>query len=392
MRVFAGKAFHRVFLGAGFAAALVTCSGGGSSSSPAGPAGTINAQTGIPDSANSLVVVSDGSVRSDPEGVAPPSNTFVVTWKDSRNADRSATLWAYLYQYDFSFDDNTQIVTRSANDDAFGHEGFGYVVSHNTQTGNSPLGKANTPTGITLTVPAGAHHVVHRVELLYDRDKEGGGNGIKIPVVIEWLIATGRDHPVWSVTWKTGAASNPGATDFNVYRMDTRGPYGSLNFDGAPDRNQGDVIGGVAWGDSGFKFTTTDAELTLNSPWTYNTANTVNFTRAWTANTNAEMGIVQTRPLDKEMGYPDRVVARERGSTSGAAFPGKGDCTGFSDNRGYAVPCVNGWPYQLMNFDWDPTADPLKPDNEATSTKLIAWGSPYGWVGASNMDLFDFSG
>ena len=54
--------------------------------------------------------------------------------------------------------------------------------------------------------------------------------------------------------------------------------------------------------------TTTDAPLTLNSPWTYNTLNTVCFTQAWTANENAEMGIVQTRVADKQMGYQDRVV------------------------------------------------------------------------------------
>ena len=138
-------------------------------------------------------------------------------------------------------------------------------------------------------------------------------------MVIEWLVATGRDHPVWSVTWKTGAATNPVPTNFDVYRMDVRGPYGSLNFDGAATRSDGDAIGGIAWGDFSLRFTTTDAQLTLNSPWTYNKPNTANFTRAWTAATNAEMGIVETRS-DMEMGYPDRVVGRERGSTSADAY------------------------------------------------------------------------
>jgi hypothetical protein len=114
------------------------------------------------------------------------------------------------------------------------------------------------------------------------------------------------------------------------------------------------------------------------------------FTQAWTANENAEMGIVQTRIADKEMGYQDRVVGRERGHTSAENYLNKGDCTDFgSDNRTYAVPCVSGWPYQLMNFDWDPTAG--KPADEPTGTKLIAWGSPYGWLGASSFDLFDYS-
>jgi hypothetical protein len=344
---------------------------------------------GFPASANSITSV-DGGSRPDPEDVAQPAPVKLLTWNDSRSAARTATLGAYLYQYDFSFDDGQQVVTRSANDDAFGHAGFGYVVSHNTQTGNSPLGKANAPTSVQQIVFAGGHHAIHRVELVYDRDKEGDGFGIKIPVVIEWFVATGRDHPVWAVTWKMGEAANPQGVDFDTYRMDTRGPYGSLNFDGAASPGAGDAIGGVAWGDFGLKFTTTDAELTLASPWTYNTPNDVCFTQAWTANENAEMGIVQTRTADKEMGYQDRVVGREREHTSAENFLDKGDCTSFGgDIRNYTAPCVAGWPYQLMNYDWDPTAG--KPENEATGTKLIAWGTPYGWLGASSFDLFDYS-
>lgn len=300
------------------------------------------------------------------------------------------TLGAYLYQYDFTFDDGMQEYSRSANDDAWGHEGFGYVVSHNTLNGNSPLGKANAPTKVETVVFAGGHHAIHRIEMLYDRDKEGGGYGIKVPVVIEWMVATGRDHPVWAVNWKTGEAVNPNNVDFDVYRMDTRGPYGSLNFDGAGGRNEGDAIGNVAWGDFGLRFATLDDVLTLQSPWAYNLPNRVPFVYASAANTNAEMGIVRTLPGDKQMGMPDRVVGRERGATSAMVYPGWGDCLGLGDPRVYAMPCVNGWPYQLMNFDWDPSTG--KPANEATGTKLMAWGTPYGWLGASSFDLFDYSG
>jgi mannan endo-1,4-beta-mannosidase len=334
---------------------------------------------------NSIIATDVGS-RTDSEGVADPENVQSIAWKDSRNADRVMILGSYLHQYDFSFDDGQQIVTRSANDDAFGHPGFGYVVSHNTQTGNSPLGKANAPTKVETIVFSGGHHAIHRIELVYDRDKEGGGFGIKIPVVIEWFVATGRDHPIWSVTWKLNEAINPQTINFNDYRMDVRGPYGSLNFDGVATRNLGDAIGGVAWGDFGLKFTTTDAQLTLNSPWTYNTPNTVCFTQAWTATTNAVMGIVQTRVADREIGNQDRVQGRERGHTSSENYLDKGVC---GENRSYALPCISGWPYQLMNYDWDAGAG--KPANEATGTKLIAWGSPFGWLGADSFDLFDFS-
>ena len=344
---------------------------------------------GISNSANSITTA-EGPIRHDPEGRAPPRKAGLLTWKDARNADRTLHLGAYLYQYDFSFDDGERVITRSANDDAHGHPGFGYVVSHNNQTDNSPLGKVMPPSRVETTVFQGGHHATHRVELMYDRNKEGGGFGIQIPVVIEWFVATGRDHPVWAVTWKMGAAVNPQNLDFKEFRMDVRGPYGSLNFDGAASRNEGDAIGGVAWGDFELKFTTTDEQLTLNSPWTYDTPNAACFTQAWTANENAEMGIVQTRVADKQMGNPARVVGRERGHTSAEDYPDKGDCTAFGeDRRHYSLPCISGWPYQLMNFDWDP--DSPKPADEATGTKLVAWGSSFGWLGAPDVELFDRS-
>ena len=352
------------------------------------PQPVVGEEDTVPTSPNGITAI-PGGMRSDPDGVALPENVTLLTWKDARNAARTLALGGYLHHYTFSFNDGQQVVMRTANDNAYGRAGFGYVVSHNFQNGNSPLGKVNVPAKVETTILSGGHHAMHRVELVYDRDKEPGGRGIAIPVVIEWFVATGRDHPVWSVMWKMGAAANPEHVDFDAYRMDVRGPYGSLNFDGAADRGAGDTIGGVAWGDCGFRFSTTNAPLTLNSPWTYNTPNTVNFVHAWTATANAEMGIVQSRVADKEMGYQDRVVGRERGHTSSEDYLNKSDCLVLEDHRHYVMPCVNGWPYQLMNYDWDPTGS--KPVDEATGTKLLAWGSPYGWLGASRFDVFDYS-
>ena len=51
--------------------------------------------------------------------------------------------------------------------------------------------------------------------------------------------------PTTRFPWKIGAAANPQNRNFDDYRMDVRGPYGSLNFDGAADVDQGDAIGGV---------------------------------------------------------------------------------------------------------------------------------------------------
>ncbi|RYZ02704.1 MAG: hypothetical protein EOO73_30545 [Myxococcales bacterium] len=368
---------------------------GGASAGSESNAGSPGVEGDLEDSSDS-VTISQQAGRADPEGVAATSpRTMELSWRDSQHALRTMSLYGYLYQYDFSFlggvaGDPEEVTERSVGDDAWGHAGFGYVVSHNTQTGNSPLGKANEPTRVETTAFVGGHHAIHRVELVYDRDQEGGGEGIAIPVVIEWLVATGRDHPVWSVTWKVSDAENPNGVDFDAYRMDVRGPYGSLNFDGAGDKGEGDAVGGVSWGDFELAFATTGAELSLASPWTYDTPNTVNYSHAWTKTVNAEMGIVQTVPGDKSLGYGDYVVGRLRGQQSAAAYPSKGDCNAFGDARVYSMPCVNGWPYQLMNYDWD--AGAAKPIAEGTGTKLMAWGSPYGWLGASSYDLFDYSG
>jgi len=52
------------------------------------------------------------------------------------------------------------------------------------------------------------------------------------------------------------------------------------------------------------------------------------------------------------------------------------------------MPCIWGWPYQLMNFDWE---DPNKPLDEPTTSTLVGWGSPYGWLGASSFFVMDGS-
>lgn len=71
--------------------------------------------TGIPSSTNSITAVA-GDVRADPEGIAPTQRVTRIAWRDSRNAKRAMTLGAYLYQYDFSFNDGQQVITRTAND------------------------------------------------------------------------------------------------------------------------------------------------------------------------------------------------------------------------------------------------------------------------------------
>ena len=68
----------------------------------------------FPQTANSITAVANGT-RRDPEGVAAESNVNKVTWKDARGADRSMILGGYLYQYDFTFNDNLSVVSRPSS-------------------------------------------------------------------------------------------------------------------------------------------------------------------------------------------------------------------------------------------------------------------------------------
>jgi hypothetical protein len=61
---------------------------------------------GIP---HPMSVQKDGS-RTEPEGIAPLDEVWLITWRDSRNAPRTLTLGAYLHQYDFSFSDGADII------------------------------------------------------------------------------------------------------------------------------------------------------------------------------------------------------------------------------------------------------------------------------------------
>jgi len=312
-----------------------------------------------------------------PDGTSNPDDVSVITWFDSRNKKRSIVVGSYLRRYDFSFNDGESEIHRTADTDLNQKQGgFGYLVSH-SKNGNSPIGRDMPAEAKTFFL--GEHHMIHRVTLKYLRDWEDGGYGIQIPVVIDWFIASGRDHPIWAVTWKVSEAIKPEWIDFSgEYTMDVRAPYGALNFDGG----EGGDIGGVGWGDCDFRFRSETEPLNLQSPWSYNTANSVNFVQAWMAGkTNAEMGLVQTRVPDPEMGYPDRVKGREQQHTSNDSFPNKGDCSDGIGN--YLMPCIHGWPYQLMNNDWEE-----RPLNGPPSGKVVAWGAPYGWLGSESFGTF----
>ena len=62
-----------------------------------------------------------------------------------------------------------------------------------------------------------------------------------MPVHIQWMFATGRDYPIWSVTFDLSAAPD------HAIDSDFRAPYGDMKVEGGDGT---DLVGGVAWGDS----------------------------------------------------------------------------------------------------------------------------------------------
>jgi hypothetical protein len=357
-------------------AAFETCppSPAGAVAAPVMTTLEVQTATGFQNAMGSLSAVANGT-RANREGFAS-SGVNCISWKDAKQTSRALNLGSYLF--DYVMNDNAMRV--EATDDAEGHPGFGFVVSHNDKNGNSPLGSAMPAFSVKTTVMAGANHAIHRVTLNYNRDVEGGGNGIVIPVVIEWLVAAGRSHPVWAVNWKTNLATKNAGVSFDTYRMDSRGPYGSIGWDGKT-RAQAEAVGRVEWGAGGYRFIAEQAGGIRNSTeWTYNTSDAVNFVKAVPAvSTSLEFGIVQTK-RDKYMGYPDFVQGRLVNST--AALYGNA-CVGNATK----MPCADDWPYQMMQNSGP--AGEFGPS--PTTGKLMAWGTRYGWLGASSIDDFSYA-
>jgi hypothetical protein len=202
-----------------------------------------------------------------------------------------------LREFRYQMPDNSTRVAGVTDYGNGGYGGFGYVVSHSAWPDNgggcvgddSPLGYG-TP-GAFQRVFEGRHHAIFRFTQNYPMhcSPDPGGAVNPVPVTIDWTFSTGRDNPLWSVTYDMSAL--PADYLYN----DSRGPYGELNIDG----NGGTDISGVAWGDR-WQFKSTTAPVTLDSSWTWNTPNTVPYVKLWVASTNATMGIVQDQTMTQQ--------------------------------------------------------------------------------------------
>jgi hypothetical protein len=200
-----------------------------------------------------------------------------------------------------------------------------------------------------------------------------------LPVTIDWMFSTGRDNPVWAVTWKLNDPTDPTYpinVPVNSLEDDSRGPYGELLFDGSASEGAHSIIAGVGWGDR-YKFASTANPVTYNSGWTWNTANTIPYVKLWTTAIDATMGTVQTQPITQQDagGY----FGTNRWNSTSAS--GSACAAGQDSGAAHVMPCSYNWPYQSVNYSMGAAIG--QNDNSGTNNTRLAWGTNFGFLGQS---------
>jgi hypothetical protein len=273
---------------------------------------------------------------------------------------------------------------------ARGDGGFGYIVSH---PGNDCAGAGDTSTlgheiaGSWTRVFVGRHHAIFRFQQNYPRYCTADGTPAEhdIPVTIDWTFSTGRDNPLWSVSYDMFAI---GA---DVLDDDSRAPYGTMNIDGSSGTYMDNDVAGIRWGDR-YQFVTTNAPATLSSSWTWTTANAIPFTELWTSNVDATMGLVQSQTMTRQdagggrqpfgAGTYDVSAYWNKTSAAGQACPDGSD-DGGQTGEAHSLPCVQYFPYQMNGFSYGPDI------TDSTNDAKMTWGTQYGFLGQSTYDLHD---
>ena len=344
----------------------------------------IDLQSDVP-GAQPVLYVDDVTLQI-PSG-GPPAPTLLIehdvsvssitsdrfTWNDGAGKPRVATLaqnrGGAMIEFRYQMPDNS---TRVAGVTTYGngdHGGFGYVVSHR-QEGQSGIFPADdSPLGFAFgssfqRIFEGRHHAIFRLTQMYPRHSSTTATPpnttYMVPVTIDWLVSTGRDNPLWAVTWDLSGVPA------NALNDDSRAPYGELNIDG----NGSTDISGVGWGDR-YKFRSTVAPVTLSSSWDWTQTNTVPHVKEWIVSSDATMGTVQTQTLAQH----DAGAGRNPSYHDLTPYWGK---TSAQGNAGGAdvMPWQDSWPYQANAF----SIGSGTPNNNARLT----WGAMYGFLGQSS--------
>ncbi|MCC6808282.1 MAG: hypothetical protein IT381_12740 [Deltaproteobacteria bacterium] len=284
--------------------------------------------------------------------------TDLYTWSDGACRERSAAMvpntgrdaggtyggYARRFTYDIG-------AVRTVESSHPSHHGFGFIVNH--FSGGAELSTRHA--GTTATIFTGAHHALHEYKWSYPV------NGRNVDFTVRWLFATGKDHPVWTITYDTSKLAK------DALVADSRSPYGDVDWDGGG----GNDVSGVGWGDRN-KFKSLQKPVSLASGWDYSQPNTVPYAMEWIDAPDAEMGLVQTQTFEQHDAggywfYPAR---------------GKTSATGPCDPDTVAPPCQMpqdwNWPFQLNQYEMPFTL----------ASKRLAWGTNYGAVGKQSYPVY----
>lgn len=321
---------------------------------------------GAPPAANALVVEHDVAI----DGLS--GDRF--TWRDGANQPRVAVLahnnggsapggsrGGELREFRYQAGAATRVVR--ATSDRFG--GFGYVVSHPSSEdrctgGGDPSDLGHLTQGQFQRVFEGRHHAIFRFTQNYPRycTTAAPAQRYDVPVTIDWLFSTGRDNPLWSITWDLSGVP------VNRLEDDSRAPYGQMRIDGAASDGARAQIAGVAWGDY-YKFASSSNPVTFGSGWSWNQANTIPYVKLWTTTVDATMGIVQTQTIGQQ----------DAGGYWGQDLWGKTSANGngcTDPGSVYLMPCDYNWPFQSINYEIY---------GGATQNARLAWGTNFGFLG-----------
>jgi hypothetical protein len=290
-------------------------------------------------------------------------------------------------------------VTRTVNPGAGGAGGFGYIVAHLSNPSfawasgadDSPLGSGNSAT--YQKIFSGANHAIHEYTLNYVRyglTQQALDDGFEpwtwindandpnfhyvtvynMPVRIQWMFATGRDYPIWAVTFDLSAAPN------HAVDSDFRAPYGDMKIEGGAGTA---TVGGVGWGDK-YKFVTSGNVFTMNNDWNYAQLNPgAPYDYLWTSTVDAEMGLAGTQITARQNagGYNNYQAPIWRGKTSATMGQICVNDEGAGPGYNHKLPCTSDWAYQLIQYSVSSAA-------QTTSNKRLAWGADWGSLGNSS--------
>ena len=144
------------------------------------------------------------------------------TWNDSTGKPRVAVLahndtapvngsqGGALHEFRYQLPNNSTRIAGVTNYGNGGYGGFGYVVSHRGDGTTGLRGRTTRHSVSRSPAPfqrvfEGRHHAIFRFTQMYPRHSSTSANPANttymVPVTIDWVFSTGRDNPVWAVTW-----------------------------------------------------------------------------------------------------------------------------------------------------------------------------------------------